>query len=286
MIESAARDLGLVLEGGGLHNIPAADALLRSAVTRIAEAYRAAALAVPTPPALGPDPATRSCAHCHYGVEEARDSVFGELFDHADHILRADILCRECHSDADYFVAGSRAPDPQHGRTQVTSASCSDCHHVASSELSCGHCHDRSSVTALAERMTLTLDLQPVEAPAEREVVFQHSDHLSLECVECHTSRTRLIRIPDCTSCHSEHHTRVNDCTACHGEVTKEAHSVESHFACAECHDRGTLEELAIGRAFCLSCHTELREHRPGRDCAPCHMQLSPAEVRSRILEP
>lgn len=283
LIASASGDLGLVLTGRGVHNIPAADALLRSALTRAVDAYRAAGLEVPEPPHLGPNPATLSCGHCHYGVEAARDTIFGSVFDHAEHLLQAEIACSACHSEADYFVRGTRGLDPEHGLTTLTASSCSDCHHV-DSRLDCIRCHEPATVATRARPITLRLEIGAAEAPVSREVIFEHSDHGEVGCTECHTARTDPSRVASCSSCHSEHHGDVAECTTCHGGETLAAHTVEHHFACADCHDRETLEQLTIGRAFCLSCHTDQATHRVGRECTPCHMQVSPAEVKSRIL--
>ncbi|MGH7689746.1 MAG: hypothetical protein ACREN3_09095, partial [Gemmatimonadaceae bacterium] len=92
-LRAAAADLALVRNGGGLHNVSGSDALLRSAIRKVGTAYRAAGRTPPPPPPLGPDPATTSCASCHYGIEAVRGSVFTQPFDHMNHVVRAAVAC-------------------------------------------------------------------------------------------------------------------------------------------------------------------------------------------------
>ncbi len=283
LLESAGADVALVVNGGGLHNVVGADALLRSAIRKVGSAYNDAGLPVPPPPVLGPDPATVSCAYCHYGVETVSDTIFGQTFNHADHVVGAEIACTRCHSSANYFMAGGGQVDPAHGKTTVTAAACSECHHVNSS-LACTTCHSREALGARPELVTLSLHLQQAGAPALREVAFRHGAHPALECTSCHTSRTAVTTVASCTSCHEAHHRQAADCTICHGTKLLAAHTAADHLACAQCHARATLELLTGDRTLCLTCHVDRRGHHPSQECAPCHLQMSPAEVRARIL--
>jgi Class III cytochrome C family len=282
-VASARADVALVIAGNGLHNIPGADALLRSAVGKVGTAYRAAGLAAPTAPALGPDPATVSCAYCHYGVEAASGTLGGQPFSHADHVLRADVACTQCHSSANYFVAGGHEADPAHGKTTVTAAACSACHHV-SSGLACTTCHLPQVVASRPEPVTLPLILRPPDAPTSRAVDFRHGAHATLACTSCHASPASIRSVAACTSCHVAHHRQATDCTACHGTGLLAVHTAKEHLACAQCHARETLALVTGNRTFCLACHVDRRDHHPGRDCAPCHLQMSPAEVQAKIL--
>jgi Class III cytochrome C family len=282
-LRDAAADLARIRLGLGLHNVSAADALLRSAVGKTAAAYRSAGVSAPPPPSLGPDPAATSCAYCHYGVEGARDTVGGRPFDHADHVIRADVACRRCHSPADYFAPGTRAVDARHGQTTVTTAACNACHHVTSG-LACTTCHTPQALASRTVPVTLPLTLTPAGAPSARAVAFRHDAHAAVACADCHTSRTSIRTVAACASCHETHHRDARDCTACHGATLATEHKAADHFACAECHATPTLALLTGDRTFCLTCHADRREHHPSRECAPCHLQMSPAEVRARIL--
>jgi Class III cytochrome C family len=283
LLDSARADVALVVSGGGVHNVVGADALLRAAVRKTGAAYSGAGLPVPPPPALGPDPSTVSCAYCHYGVETASDTIFGQTFRHADHVVRADIACARCHSSATYFVGNGGQPDPAHGKTTVTAAACSECHHVTSS-VACTTCHDRQALGSRSESVTLALHLERPGAPTSREVAFRHGAHAAVECTSCHTSRTAIATVVPCATCHDAHHRQAADCTACHGAKLITVHTVADHLACAQCHARATLELLTADRTFCLTCHVDRRAHHPSQECAPCHLQMSPTEVMARIL--
>ncbi len=282
-LRRAVADLALVRNGGGLHNVSGADALLRSAARKVGAAYRAAGRTAPPPPALGPDPATTSCAYCHYGIEAVRDTVFGQTFDHVDHVVSAGVACAKCHSSADYFAPGTRNVDARHGRTTVTAAACNSCHHVAST-LACVTCHSRDALASRPEPVTLPLRLQPPGAPTTRAVAFRHDVHAAVACASCHTSRAAVATVAACTSCHEAHHRDARDCTTCHGTTLLGKHKAADHLACAECHATETLALLTGDRTFCVSCHVDRRDHHPSRECAPCHLQMSPAEVAAKIL--
>ncbi len=282
-LRAAAADLALVRTGDGLHNVTAADALLRSATQEVARAYRRAGASVPPAPALGPDPATTSCGYCHYGVEAVRDTVFGQMFDHADHVVAADVACSQCHSTYDYFTAGTHDADSRHGKTTVTAATCNQCHHVTS-KLACTTCHRPADLATRPESVALPLHLQPAGAPTSRAVAFRHDVHAGVACTDCHTSRTAVELVARCTTCHESHHRDARDCTTCHGPQLLSLHKAADHLACAECHATTTLALLTGDRTFCVSCHVDRRDHQPSRECAPCHLQMSPAEVRARIL--
>ncbi len=115
-------------------------------------------------------------------------------------------------------------------------------------------------------------------------VAFPHGAHSALACTGCHTSRAAIATVAVCATCHEAHHRQAADCAACHGTNLRAAHTAANHLACAQCHARATLELLTGDRAFCLSCHVDRRDHHPNQECAPCHLQMSPAEVRARIL--
>ncbi len=279
---AADSTLALVVRGDGVHNIPGADALLRAAVARTDSAYRVARVPAPAPPSLGPDPASTSCAHCHYGIETV-EPVAGSAFSHADHLVSADVACSSCHSRAGFFLAGGGRHNPQHGKTTVSPAACSNCHHVAS-KLGCTSCHVRQDLAGGADRVTLALRLQPEGAPESRPVDFKHADHPGVECTSCHTSRSSIRTVAACADCHVSHHREGGACATCHGTKLLAEHTNESHLTCTRCHATETVALLTPDRSFCLSCHVDQADHKTGRECSTCHMQMSPAELRARIL--
>lgn len=93
--------LAFVQRAGPVHNLTAADQIMRRALGLGEAAYRLAQLSPPPPPALGPPVRGGSCLSCHYGIEEApagRDSSTGRMTTHAPHILGAGLTCDACHA--------------------------------------------------------------------------------------------------------------------------------------------------------------------------------------------
>ena len=93
--------LAFLRAAGPLHNLPASDRILRDALDLASRAYRAAGLAVPPRPELGPPVRTGTCMSCHFGIEEVgaeRDSTSGRQLSHADHLFRAYLPCDACHA--------------------------------------------------------------------------------------------------------------------------------------------------------------------------------------------
>ncbi len=283
-IQAAKQTVILVTTAGALHNVRGADALLRSALDSAAAAYTGPGLAVPERPTLGPDPARVSCVGCHYGIEGARDSVFGQPFDHSAHVLRGNVACNACHSAVDYIVPGKHEVDKRHGRTMVTPASCNACHHNATSAVACSTCHAGDARLARAIRVAMPLRLRPPNAPTSRDVAFEHRDHAKVECASCHTARTAVRTTAACATCHQTHHVAVAQCMKCHGSDMHAAHKAADHLACTNCHARETLALLTPDRSFCVSCHADRAAHKGGRECSACHMQSTPSELRKRIL--
>lgn len=290
-VRAAGRTLAAIEAANGLHNVRGADGLLRAALDSVRAAYAAARVAAPPRPALGPSAASTSCLACHYGVEAVRDSVFGRVFDHGVHVVRGGERCSECHSAVDYFLVGTQnagraepAIDPRHGRTMLTAASCSACHHSATPPASCVQCHGDDPRLGGAITQTLALRLTPRGAPTSRAVTFQHPQHRALQCAACHTSTAAVTTVTACNTCHTQHHEQASQCAACHGAAVHDAHTAKDHLACTSCHARATIALLTPDRTFCLTCHADHAEHKRGRECSTCHMQSTPAELRRKIL--
>lgn len=271
-----ARDaIDLVRTAGPLHNVRGADQLFRTAVDSTVAAYRAAGVPAPTRPSLGPDPARVPCLGCHYGVEAARTTVFGETFDHASHVVRSDVACTNCHSDVSYFAVAAgegrekREVDPRHGRTSITARACAECHHTsAAGATACTSCHRPAElrgprVVVTAMRVTPTVTRQ-------RQLPFRHEEHGVVRCESCHAPSVSRQATANCTSCHVEHHRPDISCASCHADA-KAVHTRQAHLGCAGCHDASKVASLQPTRAVCQSCHADLADHRPGRDCVGCH---------------
>lgn len=189
-------------------------------------------------------------------------------FDHGTH---RSLECTACHSSAD-----------THGAVTASGRDCFGCHHSARvTARGCEACH---GVTAFAVSRAVATELRLAvwDEPRRRSLPFDHAAHGELECVACHTGRTRLTAEVDCANCHLEHHRPEVACTACHVQPPAEAHTVAVHTegcAGAGCH---APSELAYGalektRNLCLTCHQDQVDHEPGERCAICH--LVPEEV-------
>ncbi len=289
---AARQTLEVLRLAGAVHNVRGADGLFRTALASAAAAYAMAGMGAPPLPLLGPDPSRSACLGCHYGVEASTSTVRDETFQHASHVIRGRLACRECHSDAAYFTApaagadsSARTLDPRHGRTTLTTASCTGCHHSATAQLPCATCHAADTRLARPVRVVMALALQPEKAPRSRPVAFQHAEHARSTCESCHATPGNARNVASCSSCHTDHHReRAVGCVACHGTTMLATHTMDAHFQCASCHVRETVARLSGDRPFCLSCHVKQVTHEPARECAPCHLHLSPAQVRQRIL--
>ncbi len=189
----------------------------------------------------------------------AEDTLF---FRHQSHL---EIECVACHSVAD-----------SHGiATTRTVADCRSCHHTQESgRATCSTCHtddDPFHVAALEQSMTFALSVGEVRVgPAG----FSHTLHASTTCETCHVGAPDLAVVEDtCASCHTDHHEASVDCASCHTEAPEGAHLVEVHVGCsgAGCHTDPVVEGVPRTRPFCLTCHQDLRDHRPEENCITCH---------------
>jgi hypothetical protein len=275
----------MVEHGNGVHNIVAADALLRSALEGAEKVWRLTDREPPEPPLMGPDPAKIRCVHCHYGVENNEVGFHATPFDHEPHLMEAGLECTECHTGADLFLADKRTFDPEHGQTVIGIDDCAKCHHQDATAASCNTCH----LAAPLEPPRTAL--VPFEVSgAEREVEWSHSGHEALACERCHSTPGSLappVEVRTCQACHLDHHTAGRDCSHCHaGPEVGEAHDVEMHTGCAECHPAETIRAVTPDRNFCLVCHQDQTNHQidSAQTCTECHFLEKPADFRRRLV--
>ncbi len=185
-------------------------------------------------------------------------------FWHAQH---RNVECTECHSVRD-----------RHGAVTVTSLrDCRSCHHTEPVATPCVQCHDRSAVRRLSTQVSRVMDIRVggLDRP-RRTLPFDHADHLQYDCQQCHTQGLALSAAGlGCAGCHQEHHQSTVSCMACHPTPAAGAHDLNAHLGCAGsgCHDAAPASVQAVPRTrdFCLACHQDLVEHRPGRNCVACH---------------
>lgn len=193
--------------------------------------------------------------------QSARDTI---RFWHAQH---RGVECTACHS-----------MEQQHGRLTVTSlADCRSCHHTEPLASGCLDCHTQGEVQRTSPTVQRRLDIQlgSLNRPS-RTWLFEHDVHEALDCARCHTEGLALsASAVSCSACHEEHHQPTSNCMACHARPAAGAHDVEVHLGCAGsgCHAAvpTPVQDVPRTRDFCLVCHQDLTDHRPGRNCENCH---------------
>jgi nitrate/TMAO reductase-like tetraheme cytochrome c subunit len=162
----ALHNYRLVERGRGIHNVSYSFRLLDEALDQLNEGRRergASPLRRPWPR----PPYESSCFACHQGIERQTGRAYERGFAHTPHVLRAGIVCRNCHMTHD------ERPEQEHLR--FGAEGCSSCHHGLE-ERECLDCHsglfDRYVGSELGE--------------------FPHRLHVEdfgLGCTDCHESR-------------------------------------------------------------------------------------------------
>ena len=176
--------------------------------------------------------------------------------------------CEKCHGT-----------QQSHGTLVVTSIEdCRGCHHRPPLSRDCTRCHSPESVSAVTLQVTRSLNIRigSLDRPL-RNIVFDHTKHVALGCAECHTqgSDLRAAVGADCSGCHLKHHGPTSDCSQCHQPPAEGAHDLDAHMGCTGtgCHDPAPegIANAPRTRQLCLACHTDQKQHRPGKVCADCH---------------
>ncbi len=173
------------------------------------------------------------------------------------------IACLTCHERED-----------GHGAVKITvAADCTGCHHSRQNLNVCSSCHTAGKL-ATPQRRALSFRTSVTRSVQTRTLSFQHQQHAGTTCMTCHAPAADMRVTKDCASCHTEHHQEVRNCAACHDASQVTAHTSKAHESCggAGCHQDEVTAPLRTQRNVCLSCHADMTDHKPGRDCASCHM--------------
>jgi hypothetical protein len=205
-----------------------------------------------------------ACATCHRTLP-TRDQALGlpatVPFSHARHKA---LQCSGCHSN-----------DRTHGELTVTRPTgCLGCHHNPEQKVPCAVCHQTLPTRDQALSLTMTV----WNAPRSRTLTFAHDRHTKVECKTCHTTPSTLVAETQCVSCHGEHHAATATCASCHPATPVAAQTQHprqtTHAGCggAGCHRDAAILALPPSRGVCLACHREQTNHKPGGDCATCHL--------------
>lgn len=179
------------------------------------------------------------------------------------HRRHRTVQCTTCHNMSD-----------QHGPLIISRSDCQACHHSNKPAYeNCERCHARPELTAVTTQ-TVAVHVAGRAEAKSRTLAFAHSRHPGLACATCHgTDVTRRVE-RECTSCHADHHQTARDCLACHPPA-RETHTRAVHLTgCAGsgCHTAVPATATVPARNICLACHREQADHKPGRDCATCHL--------------
>ncbi len=209
-----------------------------------------------------------ACSDCHAeatrpgGIAVVRVSGSAARARPFRHETHTGVTCASCHESTD-----------THGRTTVTAAAqCQACHHAPAEAEPCAECHAPRSVPAA--RLSRVVDLD-IGVRATRSLPFDHDRHNTVACSQCHAATpNQSAASVSCADCHTDHHKPASDCMACHAQPKENAHTLNAHLTCsgAGCHGPPTaFNPVPRTRSFCLVCHQDLVDHRPGEDCAACH---------------
>jgi nitrate/TMAO reductase-like tetraheme cytochrome c subunit len=213
--------------------------------------------------------ATTQCLACHQDMTRAappiavarvgRPRADSLIFEHTQH---RGVECTACHQTT-----------TTHGQITITTFNeCRQCHHTGEAAPTCTRCHAPAELRA-PYRIVQTVDLS-VAPPKTKRLPFDHSRHANEACSACHTNTIdQSAANVSCNSCHQKHHTPNANCRLCHETPRANAHNMRSHVTCAGsgCHSPAPFQGVPATRQLCLSCHQDLADHMPGRNCINCH---------------
>lgn len=177
------------------------------------------------------------------------------------HRVHREVECTACHRSGE-----------RHGQLILrTERDCQSCHHSPERASSCAQCHQESELRTPHE-LPVRFAVSVRREAQTRDVPFRHSWHTDVQCTTCHGEPLTLAVTRDCASCHQEHHVADAECRLCHAPV-KSDHTRQAHLGCAGsgCHSTREPVSLQETRNVCLTCHGDMVNHRPGRECAVCH---------------
>ena len=229
------------------------------------------------------------CLTCHRGILEDRQETrarasaahseepfqFVQLTQRPSaldisHRQHRNVECTACHRSGE-----------RHGQLIVrTERDCQSCHHSVERATPCSRCHQTNELRQ-AHEVPVRFAVSVRQDAETRDVPFRHSWHTEVQCDACHGTPLTMAVTKDCASCHSEHHVADADCRLCH-RPAKADHTRQAHLGCAGsgCHSMRQPVSLEEKRNVCLTCHGDMVNHRPGRECAVCHQVRWLAERR------
>jgi hypothetical protein len=181
-------------------------------------------------------------------------------FRHGEH---QGVRCGDCH----------RADERHRATRRWAARDCAACHHGEAAVAGCTSCHQPAAFAA--PRWTTTaMSLSVWSDPRVRSVAFDHGRHAAVGCLDCHRGGMDLPP-QDCATCHVDHHRPEAQCAHCHRAPDSAVHPMAAHATCtgAGCHAVEVTTRPMLSRQFCLVCHDDQSDHRPGRVCVDCHIK-------------
>jgi hypothetical protein len=193
---------------------------------------------------------------------QARDTA---RFEHARH---RSVTCTTCHTS-----------NVAHGGLKVSVARrCTACHHGETAlGRSCDRCHQPGELAG-PHAVTVSVSMTVWPAPRPRTLSFEHGRHARIACADCHDDSLARTVEKTCASCHVDHHAASRTCTGCHQSALT-GHTRAVHLTgCAGsgCHAAERTAATNPVRSVCVACHVSQADHKPGRDCASCHLSRWP----------
>jgi hypothetical protein len=192
-IQGSLKNINLIRQGGGVHNVEYSVKLISSSVDNISDLLKK----FDRPNRLATRPAVLQgsdgyCMElCHKAINTHAVEFFDDLQLDFDHSTHEDVAsCTECHSAE------------KHKQRVIEKDGCMDCHHTVESQdeygVGCEDCH--ASIVSFYEG---DIDIPGIEFEAD---IMAQAD---TACLDCHTHEAQYESLDDvigrCNSCHVEY---------------------------------------------------------------------------------
>jgi len=184
LLDEAAFNMDIVERGKSVHNITYSQELIAASWGQVNDALRmVASTYIPEKIVFQASAAENSCLSCHAGIEEIAGNVFGLTFPHKSHLVKQNIECTACHSNA-----------RTHGEFVATKKTCAGCHHQ-NPKKDCAVCH------ALQKTVFEGGNLEGVAIAKDMMA------EAGIDCAACHLDAEKRVLRPDggkCVECHGK----------------------------------------------------------------------------------
>jgi hypothetical protein len=184
LLNDAAFNMDIIERGKSVHNITYSQALIAASFDQVSQALRLIGSGyIPEKIVFRPSAADNPCLSCHTGIEEISGTVFGLKFPHKSHLVKQNIDCSSCHSNA-----------RTHGEFIATKRTCAACHHQDPKK-DCGACHGLQKI------------LHDGGALDGVEVAKDMMAEAGVDCAACHFDANKRVVRPGaskCVECHGK----------------------------------------------------------------------------------